>query len=189
MRDATCSCGATPARAGTARRLALAYARSPWRSRAHRRSRRRARRDTGDLAVRGSPRPRCGPLGSDAWSPAEFSDAALAAHLGARALEAAKVARSRGLLARVRLATRAEPAPTIALPSCTVRFLVPHALAFARCDCQLGEACPHVALAVWAAQKAGTAIEGERTIELAAAAGSRRPCRPRAAAGARRAGP
>lgn len=156
MRDATCSCGAAGAcrhRAG----LALAY--GPW-----------ARASVSVHRVGDASASPAAASAFVAWSPAEFSDAALAAHLGARAFDAAKAARSRGLLARVRPPTAVEPSPTVALTSCTVRFLVPHALTFARCDCQLGEACLHVALAVWAAQKAGAAIDGERTVELAAAA-------------------
>lgn len=38
--------------------------------------------------------------------------------------------------------------PTASLPMATVRFLVPHDLAYARCDCVAGQRCAHVALAV-----------------------------------------
>jgi hypothetical protein len=40
--------------------------------------------------------------------------------------------------------------PTAQLPLCTVRFFSRASLAHARCDCQQGEQCAHVAVAVWA---------------------------------------
>lgn len=100
------------------------------------------------------------------WSPAELDDQQLRQHLGPRVLDAAKAARTRGVLARVRAASAADPIPTVALPSCTVRFLTPRALTFARCDCRLGERCLHIALAVWAFRAAGTSASGEQTIEV-----------------------
>lgn len=106
---------------------------------------------------------------SSIWSPAELDDVALKQYLGARMIDAAKAARSRGVLARVRPASAADPIPSVALPSCTVRFLAPRALAFARCDCRLGERCPHIALAVWAfraATQTGVALAAEQTIEV-----------------------
>lgn len=38
--------------------------------------------------------------------------------------------------------------PSARLPMATVRFLVPNELAYARCDCSLGQNCAHIALAV-----------------------------------------
>ena len=77
------------------------------------------------------------------WSPAEFDGAALTAHLGARVVSTAKRALAAGYIARVRRGST----PTVELPTCTVRFLVPHEIAYATSDATNPEM---VALAVWA---------------------------------------
>ena len=58
-----------------------------------------------------------------------------------------------------------DPVPTARLPACTVRFLVPRDIAYARCDCAMGTGCEHVVLAAWAFRQAGP-LDGERTIAL-----------------------
>ncbi|MBX3249172.1 MAG: hypothetical protein KF901_18480 [Myxococcales bacterium] len=100
------------------------------------------------------------------WSPGELDDAALAT-LGRRPLEEARAARRRGVVAVVRRPRPSEPA-TVELPSCTVRFLVPRELAYARCDCRVGIGCAHVALAVWAFREADTRDREalEQTVEV-----------------------
>jgi hypothetical protein len=95
------------------------------------------------------------------WSPGEIADAALLALLGKRAFEDAGASRKRGLVVEVVRASPEQPMPTARLPACTVRFLVPRELAYARCDCQVGQGCVHVALAVWAFRDAD-AIDPER---------------------------
>ena len=85
-----------------------------------------------------------------AWSPAEFSDDALEELLGSRMLTVARKAHRTGYRARVRRPSPADPAPTVELPSCTVRFLVPHDLGYARVDAARGAREDAVALAVWA---------------------------------------
>jgi hypothetical protein len=82
----------------------------------------------------------------DAWSPAEIDDVALERALGAKALARARAVVRAGLL----VTTEAAPPPTAKLPSCTVRFLVPRDVAYARCDCVEQGGCEHIALAVWA---------------------------------------
>ncbi|MCB9603197.1 MAG: SWIM zinc finger family protein [Sandaracinus sp.] len=103
----------------------------------------------------------------EAWSPGEIADEALEG-LGRRTLDEAKTARRRGLVAVVRRASVDEPTPSAELPSCTVRFLVPRDLAYARCDCRLAQGCSHVVLAVWAFREADVrdASASELTVEL-----------------------
>ena len=86
----------------------------------------------------------------EAWSPAEFRDDALASLVGKNALIRAKALRRRGLVAELAGGTL----PEARLPTCTVRFHVPHDLAYARCDCQLGVACEHIVVAAWAFRQA-----------------------------------
>ena len=86
----------------------------------------------------------------EAWDPGGFDDEAIEALLGKRALRRARFALSKGLVAEVVRGSR----PNCRLPSTTVRFLVPHDLAYARCDCEAKTACAHVAHAVWAFREA-----------------------------------
>lgn len=81
------------------------------------------------------------------WSPGEIDDATLARVVGEKTLERSRAARKKGLVVTV----ERDGTPTAKLPSCTVRFLVPHDVAYARCDCAQGAGgCEHLALAVWA---------------------------------------
>jgi len=102
------------------------------------------------------------------WSPAAIDDAALEKALGKRVLD-----RGRRLASGPIAATLTPGAiPEAALPTCTVRFLVPLDPSYARCDCALGAGCEHVALAVLAfreAERKGR-LEGPRTVELGASA-------------------
>jgi hypothetical protein len=97
------------------------------------------------------------------WSPAEFSDDEIEAMVGARVVAAARKAFRTGYRARVRRPTPADPVPTVELPSCTVRFLVPHELGYARVDAARGAREDAIALAVWAfrAADAGDAGAGD----------------------------
>ncbi len=158
LRDTRCSCGASPPcrhRVG----VALAY-------RARALAARLAREPLDEPEV---PAP-------TQWSPGDFDDDALQARLGAHAMELAKACRRRGLVARLRGGTEAEPVATAQLATCTVRFLVPRQLAFGRCDCREGDGCHHLALAVWAfragAGAGAGAADDERVVELSEAAAS-----------------
>lgn len=82
------------------------------------------------------------------WSPAEFTDAELEALLGKRNFATARRRLAAGYLARVHTATETEPVPWVELPNCSVRFLVPHELAYARSDVR--DTKEGIALAVWA---------------------------------------
>ncbi len=84
------------------------------------------------------------------WSPAEFDDAALIDGLGKRLFDRASRLARRGLVVEV----LGDGSPTARLLTCTVRFLVPHDLGYARCDCKVPELCEHVALAVFAWRRA-----------------------------------
>lgn len=88
------------------------------------------------------------------WSPGSFDDAALERALARRILEQAQALRRRGLVVEIRRSSAEDPVPAAALPACSVRFLVPGDLAYARCDCELGQRCAHVAVAVWAFREA-----------------------------------
>ena len=92
---------------------------------------------------------------AEAWSPADIGDAELETALGARLYAAACAARDRGLLATV----ESLGVPTARLPTCTVRFLVPRDVAYAKCDCaDAGGRCAHLALAVWAFRAARSGV-------------------------------
>lgn len=98
------------------------------------------------------------------WSPAEFDDDALAAALGRPALTAAGRVRDRGYRARLHRPTPDDPAPRVELPTCTVRFPVPHELGYALTDASAALRGEVVALAVWAF-RIGDA-EGAQTTEV-----------------------
>ncbi|MBS2019692.1 MAG: hypothetical protein JST00_42915 [Deltaproteobacteria bacterium] len=107
------------------------------------------------------------------WSPAEIDDAALEVTLGPRPFARAKAILSGGLLATVQRAS--DGAPSVTLPSCTVRFLVPRDVSYARCDCAEQGACEHLALAVWAFREAGStdgvvALGGKARVDVELAA-------------------
>jgi SWIM zinc finger len=95
------------------------------------------------------------------WSPAEFTDEELQALLGKRNFATARRRLATGYLARVHAATTTETVPWVELPNCSVRFLVPHDLAYARSDVR--DTKEAVALAVWAwrawADRAGDAAD------------------------------
>lgn len=106
---------------------------------------------------------------SAAWSPAEVDDATLEVALGKRLLDTARATRDRGLLVTLELAS----VPAAKLPSCTVRFLVPRDVAYAKCDCvAAGGRCEHLALAVWAFRALKTGTTGGIVQLGAASAGS-----------------
>ncbi|GAB3260750.1 hypothetical protein [Kineosporia babensis] len=84
------------------------------------------------------------------WSPATFTDEELEAHIGKRALTAARRAHKAGYAAHVRRAAATNPVPSVDLPSATVRFHVPGDLGYARSDAKAGTREDLIALAVWA---------------------------------------
>lgn len=81
-----------------------------------------------------------------AWDPADFSMETVEATLAASARSELQ------RLLRQPVEIRLEPGvvPAATMPMATVRFLVPHDLAYARCDCVAGQQCAHIALAVQA---------------------------------------
>lgn len=85
------------------------------------------------------------------WSPGTFDDDALRERLGRAAYARAIRRRRVGYAASVR---RSADGPAVELPTCTVRFLIPGSLGYARCDCRASVDCEHVALAVWAFRRA-----------------------------------
>ncbi|WP_224363175.1 hypothetical protein [Hyalangium versicolor] len=105
------------------------------------------------------------------WSPGSVTDEVLAELLPRRSLERAEALRERGYLAQVRRGTFVgEDVPMVSLATCTVRFLVPRDVGYARCDCSTGTACEHLPLAIWAFRVADTkdATGRELTVEVAA---------------------
>jgi hypothetical protein len=115
------------------------------------------------------------------WSPAMFDDDALKIALGARTVTRARTAKRQGCTIDLRRG-RGGVAPEARLPTCTVQFLVPRDLAYARCDCAV-DRCEHIALAVWAFREADARqLSGtELTVDLAADAVSDGDERPLAA--------
>lgn len=154
LKDSPCTCGAT----GVCRhRIAVALAYASWHAELY----------------AGTP-----PLLAQAatgWSPSEIDDATFERALGAKLLERARAALRKGLVATV----EHQAVPTAKLPSCTVRFLVPHDVAYARCDCaQAGGACEHLALAVWAFREVKGAKAAASSVVVAvggATTGATRP--------------
>ncbi len=83
------------------------------------------------------------------WDPGTVTDATLLDALGKRTFERARLDRRRGMIAEVRRSDGKSP-PQVRLATCTITFLVPDALNYARCDCERKTGCEHVALGVWA---------------------------------------
>lgn len=90
-----------------------------------------------------------------AWDPGTLDGAALEAGLGGAA-----AAELRRLLAGgITVGLERGAVPAARLPTATVRFLVPDAVGYARCDCAAGGGCAHVALAIRAFREAAGAPE------------------------------
>ena len=148
---ARCSCGA----AGVCRHrigLVLAYQREA--AAAYRREA-AAHPEAGPTRSGAAPAPDGPPF--TAWSPAEFDDAALTAALGRTAVAGARRSLDRGYSAVLHRATPEQPAPRAELPTCTVRFPVPHELGYALTDAAAPLRGEVVALAVWAFRAAEAA--------------------------------
>ncbi|HND30386.1 MAG TPA: hypothetical protein PLA94_10325, partial [Myxococcota bacterium] len=94
--------------------------------------------------------PRREPPPFQPWNPGDIPDTAIAEFLGKKAMDEARKIRRRGIVVDLRMPLPASPTPVALLPTCSVRFLVPGDLAYARCDCKQSEKCTHMALAVWA---------------------------------------
>ena len=88
------------------------------------------------------------------WCPGDFEDSALQELMGHSTWKRALRLKTGG--ARVKL-ERGEK-PVAYLPTCSVSFLVPNELSYARCDCSLEGACEHIALAVWAFGRGGDSV-------------------------------
>lgn len=89
----------------------------------------------------------------EAWSPAEFDDAALAASFSPAVLGLAERMAAERPVVRLQSARAGQP-PLAQLPMSSVRFFSRRALVHARCDCKMGSGCAHVVLAVWAFREA-----------------------------------
>ena len=100
------------------------------------------------------------------WSPGAFDDDALVARLGKRTMARATRRLNQGYVARLRRPTPGDDAPTAALETCSVRFLVPNDLAHVRCDCSIGLDCEHVALAVWAFREGDADARPQQIVEV-----------------------
>lgn len=122
--DATCTC---PASGMCRHRVALVLA---YQAEAA------GQADNGDAAAEPAP--------PAAWNPADFSEAAVDALLSTSGRnELARLLRQ-----SLEIHLDHGTVPSARLPMATVRFLVPAEIAYARCDCALGQNCVHVALAV-----------------------------------------
>ncbi|MEU3978636.1 hypothetical protein AB0F77_00780 [Streptomyces sp. NPDC026672] len=88
--------------------------------------------------------------GYEDWSPGEFDDGTLAEVLGRPALTAARRTADRGCTVRLHRPTAEDPVPRAELPTCTVRFPVPHELGYALTDAAAPLRGEVVTLAVWA---------------------------------------
>jgi hypothetical protein len=156
LRDAPCSCGAATI---CRHRVAVVLAYAAWRASA---------------AGAAAPAEAAPP-----WSPGEITDAELERALGKRVLARARALARGGIVVELSPAARADDAPSAKLPTCSVRFLVPRDLAYARCDCAQTTACEHVAVSVWAFREASLRgpLQGTLAVELGRAAGDARVSR------------
>ena len=105
---------------------------------------------------------------AEVWTPAEFSDEALAqVFTPSVQAQAGELAAQRPVLALLP-GVGEQQAPSARLPMCSVRFFSRSSLAHARCDCKQGSGCAHVLLAVWAYRQAGPMAGDapERMVEL-----------------------
>ncbi|GAA2459546.1 hypothetical protein GCM10010191_94800 [Actinomadura vinacea] len=84
------------------------------------------------------------------WSPGGYDDEALVRVLGERPVTAARRTFRSGYAARVHRPTAADPVASVELPTCTVRFLVPHEFGYVHTDAVATMRGEVVALAVWA---------------------------------------
>ena len=84
------------------------------------------------------------------WSPGAYDDEALARVLGERVLTAARRTFRNGYAARVHRPTPADPVAAVELPTCTVRFLVPHEFGYVHTDAVAAMRGEVIVLAVWA---------------------------------------
>ncbi|XVQ08384.1 hypothetical protein ACQP1W_38375 [Spirillospora sp. CA-255316] len=84
------------------------------------------------------------------WSPGGYDDEALARVLGERPLTAARRTHRAGYAARVHRPTAADPVASVELPTCTVRFLVPHEFGYVHTDAVATMRGEVIVLAVWA---------------------------------------
>ncbi len=86
------------------------------------------------------------------WNPGTLTDEALLKCCGAEAMAQAAAAVARGLVVTLRpgrMGSDGQPTPpSVVLPTAAVQFLVPHDVAYAKCDCAKIQACEHVVLAV-----------------------------------------
>lgn len=122
--DATCTC---PASGMCRHRVALVLAYQAAAA---------GQPDSGDAAAEPAP--------PTAWNPADFTEAGVDALLSASGRN--ELARLLRQALEIHLDHGA--VPSARLPMATVRFLVPGEIAYARCDCALGQNCAHIALAV-----------------------------------------
>ena len=106
------------------------------------------------------------PVAAIEWSPASFSDVDLEGHIGKRTYDAARKAFRTGYRARVRRPSAADPVPTVELTACTVRFLVPEQLGYARVDAARGAREDAIALAVWAFRLADQTRPSDEVVDL-----------------------
>ncbi|MFK8004688.1 MAG: hypothetical protein AB8H86_34285 [Polyangiales bacterium] len=100
------------------------------------------------------------------WSPGTFEDEVLRKRLGTRTYKRAERQRTKGYVTTIRRPSSVDDVPTASLSTCSVRFLVPSDLAYARCDCTATTDCEHVALAVWAFRKGDEAPAPEQSISI-----------------------
>ncbi|WP_377271238.1 hypothetical protein [Peterkaempfera sp. SMS 1(5)a] len=84
------------------------------------------------------------------WSPGTVDDDTLTRRLGNRAVTAARRILERGCTAVLHRPTAEEPTPRVELPTCTVRFPVPHEIGHAVTDVAPELRGQMIALAVWA---------------------------------------
>ncbi|MEU6924896.1 hypothetical protein [Streptomyces sp. NPDC046631] len=110
--------------------------------------------------------PGAAPAAFTDWSPGSTDDAVLAEVIGTRPFTTARRTFERGYAAVVHRPTPGRPEPRVELPTCTVSFPVPDAIAYALTDAAAALRGEVLALAVWAFRAADAADTGERSVPV-----------------------
>ncbi|MGF7120712.1 hypothetical protein [Rhodococcus sp. BE178] len=100
------------------------------------------------------------------WTPGEFDDETLIAHLGPAAVARAQRIRRTGYQATVHRPTGTDGTVRVELAHCTVRFLVPHQLRHAHSSAADHVTGESIALAVWAVRAAD--VSGSERVHVGA---------------------
>lgn len=90
----------------------------------------------------------------EVWCPGQFGDEEIQKLVGPSAWRQANRLVGRGLHVRLERGQK----PMAYLPTCSVAFLVPQDLSYARCDCSCKDPCEHIAIAILSFRQNGERV-------------------------------